>query len=83
MRLSSTTEINDMTSQTTFYLDQLKPLVGGKITALARSGPGADPFEDEFFGFVIKMPDGKTKTLILLSDDEGNGPGSFEIISED
>ena len=72
-----------MESQATFYLDQLKPLVGGKITALARCGPNADSNEDEFFGFVIKLPNGKTKTLILLSDDEGNGPGSFEIINED
>ena len=66
-----------------FYLDQLKPLVGGKIVGLARSGPNADPHQDEFFGFVIKFPDGKTKTLLLLSDDEGNAPGSFEIINED
>ena len=52
-----------MESQATFYLDQLKPLVGGKITALARCGPNVDPNEDEFFGFVIKLPNGKTKTL--------------------
>jgi hypothetical protein len=72
-----------MKSQATFYLNQLKPLVGGKITGLARSGPNADLHEDEFFGFVIKLPNGKTKTLILLSDDEGNAPGSFEITDED
>ena len=61
-----------MESQAMFYLDQLKPLVGGKIVGLARSGPNADPHQDEFFGFVIKFPNGKTKTLLLLSDDEGN-----------
>ena len=71
-----------MDSQIDFYLDKLKPLVGGRITALARSGSTGDPHEDEFFGFVIKLPNGKTKTLILLSDDEGNGPGSFELIDE-
>ena len=72
-----------MESQATFYLDKLKPLIGGRITALARSGPTGDPHEDEFFGFVIKLPNGKTKTLILLSDDEGNGPGSFEPFDEE
>ena len=72
-----------MDSQTNFYLDKLKPLIGGKITALARSGPTDDPHEDEFFGFVIKLPNGKRKTLFLLSDDEGNGPGSFELIDEE
>lgn len=72
-----------MKSQATFYLEQLKPLVGGKITGLARCGPNVDAHEDEFFGIVIKLPNGKTKTLILLSDDEGNAPGSFEIINED
>ena len=81
--MSSTTETNHMESQATFYLDQLKPLVGGKIIGLARSGLNADPHQDEFFGFVIKFPNGKTKTLLLLSDDEGNAPGSFEIINED
>ena len=72
-----------MDSRTNFYLDKLKPLIGGKIAALARSGPTDDPHEHEFFGFIIKLSNGKTKTLILLSDDEGNGPGSFEIIDEE
>lgn len=59
---------------TDFYLDQLSPLVGGKITALVK--------EDEFFGFDITLANGCKKTLMLLSDDEGNGPGSFEIINQ-
>ena len=72
-----------MESQATFYLDKLKPLIGGRITALARSGPAGNPHEAEFFGFVIKLSSGKKKTLFLLSDDEGNGPGSFELIDEE
>lgn len=68
-----------MKSKTDFYLKKLHPLVGGKITALARSGPSDDPFEDEFFGFEVTLPNGKKKTVILLADDEGNGPGSFDI----
>lgn len=70
-----------MSTATNFYLKQLHPLVGGKITALARTGPHEDASEDEFFGFVISLPDGTTRTLLLLADDEGNGPGSFEILA--
>ena len=60
-----------------FYLKTLNQLVGGTITGLARSG--VDCGNGEFFGLVITMPDGTIKQLVLLSDDEGNAPGSFEI----
>ncbi|MBW8849677.1 MAG: hypothetical protein JF600_02745 [Xanthomonadales bacterium] len=66
-----------MPSSIDFYLKQLAPLVGGTITALARSGASGDPLDEELYGFVVKCRDGKERTLILLSDDEGNGPGSF------
>lgn len=69
-----------MSSSTGFYLNQLRPLVGGTISALARTGPNEDGADDEFFGFVVTLPDGSTRTLFLLSDDEGNSPGSFEIL---
>jgi hypothetical protein len=68
-----------MTTDAMFYLNQLRCLVGGRVTGLARTGPTENGFEEEFFGLVIILPDGSSKTLILLSDDEGNGPGSFEI----
>lgn len=68
-----------MTSATDFYLNQLRILVGGTISALARTGTSDDASEDEFFGFVVTLTDGTTRTVILLADDEGNGPGSFEI----
>lgn len=61
-------------SQINFYLNQLNCLVGGKITALAKT-------EDEFFGLVVTLPSGQKKTLLLLSDDEGNDHGSFEILA--
>jgi hypothetical protein len=38
----------------------------------------SDP-EGEFFGLKIKTPLGKHKIIWFLMDDEGNGPGSFEI----
>ncbi|MCL4778900.1 MAG: hypothetical protein KJ049_01815 [Gammaproteobacteria bacterium] len=68
-----------MTHATDFYLKQLRPLVGGTITGLARSDPCEDAFEAEFYGLVVTLPNGQKRTLLLLSDDEGNGPGSFEI----
>ena len=68
-----------MNSATDYYLNQLRQLLGGTITELATSGSDDDPSHDEFFGFVVTLPDGSTRTIILLSDEEGNGPGSFEI----
>ena len=70
-----------MKSPINFYLDQLSPLVGSKITALARTGQPEYPGEDEFYGLVVTLPNGSKKTLLLLSDDEGNGPGSFELLT--
>ena len=64
-------------NQTQFYLDQLKPLMDGKIIGLLRSGE--DEFGDEFYGLSIQCRDGATRRLIFLRDDEGNGPGSFDI----
>lgn len=66
-----------MSAPTDFYLTQLQPLVGGTITALARTGDSDDPLDEELYGFVVKCQDGKQRTLLLLCDDEGNGPGSF------
>ncbi len=71
-----------MNCATTFYLDQLSALVGGRITALARTGQPDYPGEAEFYGLVITLPNGTKKTLILLSDDEGNAPGSFELLAD-
>lgn len=65
-------------SQSQFYLDQLAPLVEGVIVGVVRTGE--DEFGDEFFGISVKGKDGKVKHLMLLADDEGNAPGSFEIV---
>jgi hypothetical protein len=69
-----------MTSNTDFYLRQLQPLLGGTISALARTGTPDDAWGDEFFGLVVTLADGTTRTVLLLADDEGNGPGRFEIL---
>jgi len=57
-----------------FYTEKLSVLSGGVIV-----GPMKD-HEEEFFGLQIKK-DGKLLALWILSDDEGNGPGSFEIVA--
>lgn len=60
-----------------FYVKQLSQVVGGTITTVAVDN------ENEFFGLAIAMPDGNRKVLWFLSDDEGNGPGSFDIEDDD
>lgn len=60
-----------------FYLDRLKPLVGGTVVGLATDKDG------EFYGIQVKGKDGKTRIMWILCDDEGNGPGSFEIVEVD
>lgn len=60
------------TNATNWYLDRLRPLVGGTIESLAQDG--------DYYGFVIKTKEGNRKILFLLSDDEGNAPGSFELL---
>lgn len=59
-----------------FYIKQLSPLVGGTITSIA-----LDDVTDNFYAFLglhIRK-DGANHLLWLLSDDEGNAPGSFLI----
>ncbi len=34
----------------------------------------------QLYGILIKCRDGGERRLILLCDDEGNGPGSFDLI---
>ena len=59
-----------------YYTDRLKGLVGGEITGVIASTPSE--FGDVFVGLIIGVKD-KSFRLWLLSDDEGNGPGSFDI----
>jgi len=58
-----------------FYLQQLQPLVGAKIVGLVRAAGE----HEEFFGLLVELPNHEHKVLLFLRDDEGNGPGSFEI----
>ena len=72
----------DSNQKTQFYLDQLQPLVGGRIVGAVRSGAD-ESGEEEFFGLTIQLASGQRKHLVLLSDDEGNAPGSFNIVGGD
>ena len=69
---------NTVSDTTNFYLEQLAVIVGGTVTGTVRSGVD-ETLDEEYFGLKIMGKDGKSKILWLLSDDEGNGPGSFEI----
>jgi hypothetical protein len=68
-----------MSNYVDYQLQQLRPLVGATITALARTAPGEDEFEPEYFGLVLTLPNGQQRTVLILSDPEGNGPGAVEI----
>jgi hypothetical protein len=59
-----------------FYFEQLKPLLNGQIVGFV-TVEGAEGF----YGLKILCKDKKERALILLSDDEGSAPGSFEIQS--
>ena len=63
--------------KTQFYLDKLSALQDGKIVGVAYDP--SDPHMDPIVGLRIMMPGGKEAILWILRDDEGNGPGSFDI----
>ena len=60
-----------------FYIKQLVQLVGAKVTKEIVTPP--DEFGDQFFGLQFQLPDGTERELLILRDDEGNGPGSFDL----
>ena len=57
-----------------YYLDQLGKLVGGKIVGVAKDDSG----DEDFYGLIVEKGK-KKRAIFFLRDDEGNGPGSFEI----
>jgi len=56
-----------------FYINKLHKLVGSTVIMSIQDE------EDGFFGLRLNQ-EGKLYDLWILRDDEGNGPGSFEII---
>jgi len=61
----------------TYYLDKLQFLLGGTVTKVLQ-----DELEPEYYGLCIEDEFGKEYHLWFLSDDEGNYPGSFDLIME-
>jgi len=56
-----------------YYTEKLAAFVGGKITGVAFDNDG-----EGFFGIKVKV--GRKENIIwFLRDDEGNGPGSFDV----
>lgn len=60
-----------------YYANRLAELAGATIVGAALSPK--DEFGDEFFGLELVTSEGKKLVLWILRDDEGNGPGSFEL----
>ena len=56
-----------------FAADELKKLVGGKITDTVMTK------DNENYGFVVEAEDGTKKVCWVDCDPEGNGPGFISI----
>ena len=59
-------------SNSAFYVNQLQPFVGRKISRVVTTP--IDEWGQQYFGLRIG-----DKIIWFYSDDEGNNPGSFEI----
>lgn len=64
-----------------YYVKQLEQLVGGIVADVVWDEEEEDGVfgVETYFGLEIVMPDGKRMIVWFYQDDEGNGPGSFEI----
>ena len=60
-------------SMLNFYLGKLTQLNGYTVKNPVKTGDG------QFFGLLLKKKGSPDKVVWFLQDDEGNGPGSFEI----
>lgn len=56
-----------------YWTSILSKLSGSIIERAVSDGEG------EFFGLQIKTPLGKHQIIWFLQDEEGNGPGAFEL----
>lgn len=60
-----------------YWVKKLGGLVGGEIVTAITDGNEAD--YENFVGLQVKLPNGNLVNVWLLSDEEGNAPGRFEI----
>ena len=78
MATASTIPATKLSKVTQFYYNRLSTLKGWRVKEPCVA-PSEDP-QEEFFGLVLeKEGEPVEKVLWFLLDDEGNGPGSFEI----
>ena len=66
-----------MSAPAAFYAEKLIGLIGSTIIGVA-----TDP-ENEFYALQLKAKDGERMDLWILRDDEGNGPGSFDLVESE
>jgi hypothetical protein len=64
------------------WTKELKKLVGGKIVDVAEDAEESWNPEQTILGLVVEMPNKSLKVMWLLSDEEGNGAGRFEIVNQ-
>lgn len=57
-----------------FYLKRLSELEGYTIKRAVKTG------DNEFFGLRLERKGYQPQVIWFMSDDEGNGPGSFDIV---
>ena len=62
----------------TYYRNKLEPVVNGTIIDIGLDEQGQ--LESDWIGIEISFPAGKRYVLWLLADEEGNSPGSFDVI---
>jgi hypothetical protein len=79
-----------------YYYAKAKELFGGKVVGAFTVEVNTDTGEEtikpmgpmskfsgygeEFMGIRFEMPDGSFKGMIIKADEEGNGPGDFDVI---
>ena len=61
-------------------LKSLSPLVGGTITTIIVED-GTEPMDETHYGFIVEK-NGKRFDCMILSDEEGNGPGHLDITAK-
>ena len=79
-----------------YHYERIKALFGGKIVGAITVDVDAETGNETiqwmkpdskfstngegFMGLLIEMPNGSKLGMIIMQDEEGNGPGAFDII---
>ena len=64
---------------TKYNVDQMNQLIGGEVVGVAVDCQTGSIFGEEYFGLVVKMPDGGQRVMWIWQDGEKNGPGSVTV----